>query len=109
MKRAIATAAAAALALTGCSTESTPKEEVGGWSKTEARSLCHKQVKARLKSPDSADFEGLTEFTAEKTTDSWKILGHVDSQNSFGAVIRTNYSCNVRPTSETDAMVSVDM
>lgn len=108
MKRAIVTAAAAALALTGCSTESTPKEEVGGWTKTEARSLCHQQVEDRLKSPASADFEGLTEFEAEKTSDSWKISGHVDSQNSFGATIRTVYSCNVRPTSETDAMVRVE-
>lgn len=108
MKRTSLIIFVASIALAGCGAEPAAKDEVGGWTKTEARSLCHKQVTDRLKSPASANFEGLTEFDAEKTSDSWKISGHVDSQNSFGATMRTNYTCNVRPTSETDAMVRVE-
>lgn len=108
MKKLTVAVAIAGLFISGCSTPS-PKDEVAGWTETEARSLCHKQVANRLKSPSTADFEGLTEFAAERTADSWKVSGHVDSQNSFGATIRTQYTCNVRPTSESEAMVTVDL
>lgn len=52
--------------------------------------------KVKLKSPGSAKFPGLFEsenhikYLGDR---KYKIDSWVDSQNSYGALIRTNYSC----------------
>jgi len=56
-------------------------------------------VKERLKSPASADFpyyheRGISiKFLGDNT---YSVSGYVDSQNSFGALIRTDYYCKVK-------------
>jgi len=54
-------------------------------------------VKQRLKSPSTAKFPGtiekdshITEYAGTYIINSW-----VDSQNSFGAMIRSNFSCKI--------------
>lgn len=51
---------------------------------------CQSLVKDELKSPGSAKFSGAT---ATGSGSSWTSQGEVDSQNGFGAMIRTSYSC----------------
>jgi hypothetical protein len=55
-------------------------------------------VKDRLKSPESAKFEWITEPACiiEKDGLEYRISSWVDSQNSFGAIIRTRFSGVVR-------------
>ena len=55
-------------------------------------------VKKALKSPSTAKFPGLWELSNdgvvayEKETNRYEIISYVDSQNSFGATIRSNWS-----------------
>ena len=55
-------------------------------------------VRAGLKSPTTADFGRIRthqKYSIEGKPDTWEVRGHVDSQNSFGAMIRSNYTCQV--------------
>lgn len=55
---------------------------------------CENAVKAQLRSPGTAKFPGLLEKpNAIKTHAGWQISSWVDSQNIFGATIRTQYIC----------------
>ena len=51
-------------------------------------------VKKRLKSPSTADFPSATEFInhIKSTYEGYEINSWVDSQNSFGATVRTYFS-----------------
>ncbi|PZF63343.1 hypothetical protein DEI81_08015 [Curtobacterium sp. MCBD17_013] len=67
----------------------------------EAKSACENQVKDHLKSPSTAKFNdsvsGVGPFT---------VTGTVDSENSFGAMLRSNFECSVRVT-ETQTFTTV--
>ncbi len=60
---------------------------------------CQELVKANLKAPASAEFEG---WTFPKRVDAQNQVyvydSHVDAQNSFGAKLRTNFHCKVKCT-----------
>lgn len=60
-----------------------------------ARIMSEELVKQRLKSPSSAKFSAspFIELLGNKT---YSVTGYVDSQNSFGAMIRTRYNAVVR-------------
>lgn len=64
----------------------------------EARFVCEDFVRDRLKSPGSADFQ--RPDISPLTNDRWQVDGTVDSQNGFGALIRSSYSCLVRDTGD---------
>lgn len=65
----------------------------------EASLICEKFVKDRLKSPSTAEFASLIwdGITVEKEGDVYSMRSWVDSQNGFGAMIRTQFLCKVRP------------
>ncbi|MFF5791087.1 hypothetical protein ACFY5D_03465 [Paeniglutamicibacter sp. NPDC012692] len=65
------------------------KEAVG---EGEAIYACELMVKDQLKAPASAKF---SQQSASGAGTSWASRGTVDSQNSFGAMIRTTYSCKM--------------
>jgi hypothetical protein len=48
-------------------------------------------VKKRLKSPSTADFGYAN--VSKLSKDRFKVSNTVDSQNSFGGMVRMNYSC----------------
>ena len=55
-------------------------------------------VKQRLKSPSTAEFPRLfekAEHIIELGNDEYLIQSWVDSQNGFGAMIRSNFSCKI--------------
>jgi len=56
----------------------------------------HEFIKIFLKSPSSAKFqEEPTDYTYKGDCRHW-FLSYVDSQNSFGAMLRSNYTIGVR-------------
>lgn len=59
----------------------------------------HFAIKERLKAPATAEFSDCTEVNAKKQPDgTWGVAGYVDSQNSFGAMIRSQWVIQMRPT-----------
>jgi hypothetical protein len=53
-------------------------------------------VKELLKSPSTAEFpSGSDQFVTRIDNDTFLINSYVDSQNSFGAMLRTNYVCQI--------------
>lgn len=69
-----------------------------------ARVACEDYVKDHLMSPSSADFSGQSE---SNVGDEWTASGSVDSENSFGASIRNNYTCTM--TDNGDSFTITDL
>ena len=100
----LATAAIPLLALGACSTpdENTNDEKhIKGMDKATAYSLCKNDIKKKLKSPGTADFQSVVSATIVQSTDKtqWSVRTHVDSENSFGASIRSEIVCTIQPQS----------
>lgn len=58
-------------------------------------------VRQQMKSPSSCQFPSSYEFIVLKEPDNrYFVQSYVDSQNSFGATIRTHFSCELKPNSE---------
>lgn len=69
----------------------------------EAQSVCRQKVRERLVSPSSAKFAG--RFSSEwrdpvQVGNSWNVYVTVDSQNGFGAIIRSQWLCVLDATSD---------
>jgi len=61
----------------------------------DALPVCQIAMKDRLKSPTTAQFS--TDYRAGDLGDGrWQIVSSVDSQNSFGAMLRTKFSCHLQ-------------
>ena len=92
--------------LTGCFT---PEDAILDWTASEARDKCHEWVADKLKSPSTAEFEDDSEYTSEKESDGtvWRIREYVDSQNDFGGVVRSEWSCSLKPREDDSPLVSV--
>ena len=97
---------AALFSLSGCFAS---EDSILDWTASEARDKCHERVADKLKSPSTAEFEDDSEYTTEKEMDGtvWRIRGHVDSQNDFGGVVRSEWSCALQPREEESPIVSV--
>ena len=52
-------------------------------------------IEKQLKSPSTADFSGVRDTRSGRLEDGgpndWVVIGYVDAQNGFGAMIRSNY------------------
>lgn len=80
--------------------EKTCKDEIS------ARVMAEQFVKARLKAPSTAKFSGYGETKTKYLGDcKHVVVGYVDSQNSFGAQIRTQYGVTVKNEKGTDNWV----
>lgn len=75
----------------------------GVWVTPEAEAvrICQKLVGERLKAPASAKFapEKDTSVTGPSDYGSYTVVSYVDSQNGFGAMLRTRFSCEIRKDS----------
>lgn len=69
-----------------------------------AERACQDFVKGRLKSPASADFSKVNHTSSGSST---TVAGAVDSQNSFGANIRSNFTCKLHDEGDTWRLVSL--
>lgn len=68
---------------------------------TEAWVMAQDFVKRALKSPSTADFGGVFEDHQDPNCHalgdaSWRCIGWVDAQNSFGAKIRSNFGITIK-------------
>lgn len=72
------------------------------WS---AQVACENAVEERLKAPATADFGGWVRTNNYNQT--FTVTGYVDAQNSFGAKIRTQFSCTVRDNGNATTSTSV--
>jgi hypothetical protein len=90
IRRASMPSALALVLLAGCGADkpATPRDD-GKLSESALKEACHGAIKDRLKSPGTAAFGG--EFLRESTTP--ELTGWVDSQNGFGALVRSTWVC----------------
>lgn len=56
---------------------------------------CQEKVKSVLKSPSTASFPGTSEWAFSKNKNKLVIQGYVDSQNSFGAEVRSKFQFKI--------------
>ena len=69
--------------------------------KRDAFEVCKRIVKSNLKSPGTAKFRNVNEDDGEvlitnfTEPDQWDVNSTVDSQNGFGATVRTRWSCSL--------------
>lgn len=82
-------------------TSSSDSDQTGATG-TRALVICKSIIERQLKSPTTADFgpsyeTSVSTLGKENGTyqDAYRVRGYVDAQNSFGAVIRTNYTCDI--------------
>ena len=68
--------------LAGCSGSDEPGE-------AEIRDACREMVEHRLKSPGSAEWSD----EVVSGSDPWEVRGVVDSDNAFGASMRSDFHC----------------
>jgi len=76
------------IGLPGCSSDSGTNEYL-------AKDMCHTFVKRRLKAPSTAKFSN---ETVKGGPSRWTVVGEVDSENSFGAMLRSPYICKEHTT-----------
>lgn len=81
---------------------------------TTAYRMIERSVKERLKSPSTAEFPGILDGRSDHVTktgdQAYLIVSYVDSQNSFGATIRSQFIGEVKQTSNTNwELVSLEI
>lgn len=52
-------------------------------------------IENKLKSPGSAKFDSSTDGVIQTNDTTFTVISYVDSQNGYGALLRTHYSCKV--------------
>lgn len=77
----------------------------GGSKFDKAKSQCHAAVAAKLKSPGTATFQPNVDGMVKLTSGRWAMDGTVDSQNSFGATLRSTYLCSEQADGSVDAVL----
>jgi hypothetical protein len=59
--------------------------------------MCKEFVRDRLKAPRTAKFQSVTQADFDyKGGQTWRVSSWVDAENSFGAMIRTDFVCEIR-------------
>lgn len=58
--------------------------------------MCQDLVEKQLKSPSTADFPWFDRTIHKNKDERYIIKSYVDSQNSYGATIRTNWHCDIQ-------------
>lgn len=84
--RSLAIAPVVVLALAACGSSGTA-------SGITAYVGCQNMIEAQLKSPGTADFPAQSQALKSSEGNNFIYQSYVDSQNSFGGVVRTSYTC----------------
>lgn len=79
----------------------TDGDELGAWV------VCQQQMDKQLKAPATAEYPSSREVRISKSGSTYTIRGWVDSQNSFGALVRTDFICTAISTGGDNYRVSV--
>lgn len=68
-----------------------------------AWAMSHEFVRPMLKAPSTAKFGPFEEASVTPLGDEkYRIVAYVDSQNSFGAMLRTYYTCELKYKTDTE-------
>lgn len=74
----------------------TPKQKPTH-SAVAAFTVCQQYVQQSLKAPGSAKWPGgYSDYTQHLGGGRYRVTAWVDAQNTFGALVRTNFKCEVR-------------
>lgn len=65
------------------------------YSKMDALIQSQVYIENKLKSPGSAKFDSSTDRIIQTNDTTFTVISYVDSQNGYGALLRTHYSCKV--------------
>ncbi|MFI8377184.1 hypothetical protein ACIGCH_24315 [Pseudomonas helleri] len=103
-----------AIALAGCGEVTPEQREANACSPTMAYVMSQTFVKRGLKAPSTADFGSYSEsqvkpMPAGASACKFLVIGHVDAQNSFGAMIRNRYIVTVAKAKGQDSWTASDM
>ncbi|MEW6314751.1 MAG: hypothetical protein AB1513_12065 [Pseudomonadota bacterium] len=64
---------------------------------SDAKWQCKEFAKQSLKAPATASFQNYNEFSARPNgPGEYVVSGYVDSQNDLGAMLRTNFTCDLK-------------
>jgi hypothetical protein len=78
-----------------CSSDSS-EPEVDKGDRIDAYLVCQDFVSEDLKSPATAEFASMSDSIIKNTSgDSWSVTSYVDAQNSFGAMLRMYFVCDL--------------
>lgn len=70
------------------------------------QSKCQETIKEILKSPSTAQFAGYSDWKFSKSPERVMVYGYVDSQNAFGAVVRSEFQFTLTPdTSQITSLI----
>lgn len=76
-----------------------PPREVKDEDKSKAYFLCTELIKNRLKTPSVAKFNTFANLQPDESVSYeggyYKVIGTVDSQNSYGAMLRSKFYCSL--------------
>jgi len=71
---------------------------------------CEDFIKKDLKSPSTATFASMRDVVISKDSrEVYTVRTYVDSQNSYGAMIRTNCTCRVKHNKEEGSVILVSL
>lgn len=73
----------------------------------QAQNVCYSEVLDRLKAPGTADLVDISAYPDEG--DAWVVTGAVDAENSFGATLRSDFSCTVHQSGDGWIIDSIDI
>lgn len=75
----------------------------------EADRICRQAMNDRLKAPATAKFppESVDVITREVYDGSYRVTSYVDAENSFGALLRTEYSCRLKREAEQWVLIQI--
>lgn len=105
---------AIAVSLAGCGDLTPEQKEARACSPTMAYVMSQTFVKRGLKAPSTADFGSYSDsqvkpMPAGESACSFLVIGYVDAQNSYGAMIRNNYIVTVSKVKGQDSWTAKDM
>lgn len=74
----------------------TPSSSTTSIDSVDAYIMATKFAKQNLKHPHTASFAAHLQSDIKSEGDTWTVVSYVDSQNDFGASIRTNFACQMK-------------
>jgi len=63
-----------------------------------AIAACERSVEAQLRAPATAEFSN--QVASRGADGSYEVRGNVDSENGFGAMLRSSWTCSATPTTD---------
>ena len=87
----------------GCTALSSGNTPSSSNDSYEAKAACEDRISSQLKAPANAEFDSSVTGGGGQYT----VTGTVDSENSFGAMLRSNYECSVR-VDETQTFTTIE-